>query len=107
MQGQQVAQERLEAFRQPQTGRNTVRLVGPAAWLRPTRRSVPAILHAGAAFLWPRKGQIQGRVSGAATGYPQIQAPHCGGRAALGRLPGHTKARAKRKGRQARPEPHG
>ena len=30
--GQQVAQERLEAFDQPQTGRNIARLVCPAAW---------------------------------------------------------------------------
>ena len=32
IQGQQVAQERLEAFHQPQTGRNVARLIRPAAW---------------------------------------------------------------------------
>lgn len=32
MQGQQVAQEGLEAFHQPQTGRNIARLVRPTAW---------------------------------------------------------------------------
>ena len=32
MQGQQVAQERLEAFHQPQTGRNIARLIRPTAW---------------------------------------------------------------------------
>ena len=32
MQGQQVAQEWLETFHQPQTGRNIARLVFPAAW---------------------------------------------------------------------------
>ena len=31
-QGQQGAQERLEAFHQPQTGRNIARLIRPTAW---------------------------------------------------------------------------
>ena len=44
-------------------------------------------------------------VSGAATGYPHPGAT-LRGRAALGRLP-RPQARAKRKGRQVRPEPHG
>ena len=32
LQGQQGAQERLEAFHQPQTGRNIARLIRPTAW---------------------------------------------------------------------------